>query len=377
MFQRLIQESIDKSLFKGKIIIILGARQTGKTTILKEYIKKYSDTPNVYFNCDEPDIRDLLTNRTSTELYSIIGSKKLIFIDEAQRIENIGITLKLLIDNYPDKQIIATGSSAFELSNKINEPLTGRKYEYCLFPFSIPEIEMQMGGIETNRLLEQFIIYGLYPDVVTKHDEARTILLNLTNGYMYKDIFQWQHIRKPELIDRLLKALALQIGSEVSYNELANLLGVRKETIASYLQLLEKTFVIFRIGCFSRNLRSELNKKQKFYFWDTGIRNAIIGNFSPLDLRTDTGHLWENFIIAERLKRNNYLQNQNKSYFWRTTQQQEIDYIEEADGNIFAFEVKWNTAKKYHFPKTFLNSYSGAKTDIITPENYKNFLRSF
>lgn len=374
MFQRLIQKLIDNSLFKGKIIVILGARQTGKTTLLKEYNKKYSDIPNIYLNCDEPDIRNLLTNRTSTELNSILGSKKLIFIDEAQRIENIGITLKLLIDNYPDKQIIATGSSAFELSNKINEPLTGRKYEYYLFPFSISEIKMQIGEIEANRLLEQFVIYGLYPDVVTKKDEARTILLNLTNGYMYKDIFQWQQIRKPELIDKLLKALALQIGSEVSYNELANLLGVSKDTIASYLQLLEKTFVIFRLGSFRRNLRSELNKKQKFYFWDTGIRNAIIGNFSPLDLRTDTGHLWKNFIIAERLKRNNYLQNYSKSYFWRTTQQQEIDYIEEIDGNLSAFEIKWNLAKKYHFSKTFTNSYSAAKTDIITPENYRDFL---
>lgn len=373
MIKRSLQSKIAQRLFKGKAVLILGARQVGKTTLLKTFLNEYRDEA-AYFNCDEPDIRQVLTNATSTELSRVIGKKRLLLIDEAQRVENIGLTLKLLVDNFPERQVIASGSSAFELANKINEPLTGRKFEFQLHPLSMHELMQHYGYIEARRMLEQSMIYGLYPEVVVNYQDARELLMNLAASYLYRDIFEWQQVRKPELLDKLLKALALQVGSQVSYNELATMLEVRKETIASYLQMLEKVFVIFRLGSYSRNLRNELTKKQKFYFWDTGVRNTLISNFQPLAMRTDAGALWENFIIAERMKRNGNALHYCNSFFWRTRQQQEIDYIEEYDGNLHAYEFKWNPKKKTRFPRTFLNAYPGSETAVITSENWTDFV---
>jgi uncharacterized protein len=374
MLKRKLEQLIDDKLFKGKAIILYGARQVGKTTLLQSYLAKYPDI-SVCYNCDDPVDREFLTNINSEKAKNIIYGKRLILIDEAQRVKNIGLSLKLIIDKYKDVQIIASGSSAFELSNEINEPLTGRKFEYLMYPFSISEIISEYGELEAQKKLENQIIYGMYPDIVINSSSVKESLLSLTNSYLYKDIFHWQQIRKPEVLDKLLKAIALQVGSEVSYSELAGLIGIKSDTVANYLQLLEKAYIIYRLGSFSRNLRNELKKAQKIYFWDTGVRNAIIGNFAPLDLRTDRGGLWENFLISERLKRNNNRSYFCNSFFWRTTQQQEIDYIEEYDGKLFAFEIKYSYLQKTRFPVTFLKNYKNIeKTEVITSENYLDFV---
>ena len=315
MILRKIQKNVEASFFKGKAVIIQGARQVGKTTLIKKIQRQYMEE-SIFINCDEPDLRMSLTNITSSELKEIIGNKKIVFIDEAQRVKNIGLTLKLFVDNFPDRQVVATGSSSIELSNEIVEPLTGRKYEFHLFPFSITELREKYSNVELERILEKRMILGMYPEIVTKPDEAQMLLKSLSSSYLYKDVLQYQDIRKPELLEKLLTALALQIGNEVSYNELGNLLGVNKQTVANYIQLLEKAFVLFRLSPFSRNLRTELSKLRKIYFFDTGIRNAVINNFNPMHMRQDVGQIWENFIISERIKRNSNIQRSVNSYFW-------------------------------------------------------------
>lgn len=363
---------IEKGLFKGKIAIIYGARQVGKTTMVKKIQKKYSENSS-YFNCDEPDIRDALTNKTSTEIKAFIGKKQLIIIDEAQRVENIGLTLKLIADNFTDIQIIATGSSSFDLSNKIAEPLTGRKTEYYLYPFSLEELRGAYSDLEIDRLLERRMIYGMYPEITRDEEDSEKKLKSLALSYAYKDILQYQYIKNPEVLEKLLKALALQIGCEVSYNELAGLVGVSKQTVENYVQLLEKAFIIFRLGPFSKNLRNELKKLRKIYFYDTGIRNALINNFNPFDLRTDVGNLWENFMISERIKYNNSRGIDANMYFWRTTQKQEIDYVEEKGNVLSAFEFKW---KKDSFkkPKSFLEAYAGSSIELVNKDSYNKFI---
>jgi hypothetical protein len=373
MIKREIQDSIETRLFKGKLIVIYGARQVGKTTLIKEIGKKYSDQ-EIYLNCDEPDIRQLLTDATSTKLKNIVGKKKLVLIDEAQRVKNVGITLKLFVDELKDVQVIATGSSSFELSNEINEPLTGRKFEYNLYPFSMRELNNEYGWLEINRLLEDRILFGMYPDVVLNPNDKKNLLKDLTRSYLFKDVLSYQGIRKPEILDKLLLALAAQIGSEVSYNELAGTVGIDKDTINKYLDILEKAFVIFRLHPFSRNIRTEITKMRKVYFYDTGVRNALISNFTALASRNDKGALLENFLISEKLKMNSYLNIDAKTYFWRTSQQQEIDYIEEKENNLFVYEFSWNVNKKKKIPLTFLKAYSTKESDMITTENYGKFL---
>ncbi len=372
MLKRFLQNRIEKSFFKGKAIIIYGARQVGKTTLINEIQKKYT-SDSLYLNCDEPDIRNELTEATSTSLKSIVRAKKLIFIDEAQRVKNIGVTLKLLVDNFPEKQIVATGSSSLDLSNEVVEPLTGRKYEFQLFPFSFSELSQKYSKLELKRILEKKIISGMYPEIEEKPDETEVLLKSLSSSYLYKDILQYQDIRRPELLEKLLTALALQIGSEVSYNELSSSLGVTKQTIANYIQLLEKCFVILRISHFSRNLRNELKKMRKIYFCDTGIRNALINNFNPFHLRADVGQLWENFMISERLKHNMNNGINCNIYFWRTHQQQEIDYLEERNGMLTGFEFKWKKGKT-RLPKLFLNTYPGSKIESINSQNFEDFI---
>ena len=373
MIKREIQDSIESRLFKGKLIVIYGARQTGKTTLIKVIGQKYSGQ-EIYLNCDEPDVRELLTDATSTKLKNVVGKKKLVLIDEAQRVINIGITLKLFADELKDVQVIATGSSAFELSNEISEPLTGRKFEYTLYPLSMRELSIEFGLLNTNRLLEERILYGMYPDVVLNPEEKKNLLKDLTRSYLFKDILNYQGIRKPEVLEKLVIALAAQIGSEVSYNELAGTIGIDKDTINKYLDILEKAFVIFRLHPFSRNVRTEITRMRKVYFYDTGIRNALVSNFNPLASRNDKGALWENFLISEKLKMNSSLNIDAKTFFWRTSQQQEIDYIEEIESSLFVYEFSWNVNKKKKIPLTFLKAYSAKESDIITTENYENFL---
>lgn len=372
MIKRQIQSNIEACFFKGKAVIIYGARQVGKTTLIKS-IQKNDYQNSLFINCDEPDYRAILTDISSTELKEIIGSKNVVFIDEAQRVKNIGLTLKLFVDNFPEKQVIATGSSSLDLSDEIVEPLTGRKYEFQLFPFALSELEEKYSFLEIQRILENRIIMGMYPEIVKKSDEAEILLKSLASSYLYKDVLQYQDIRKPELLEKLLTALALQIGSEVSYNELANLLGVSKQTVANYIQLLEKSFVIFHLSPFSRNLRNELTKLRKIYFYDTGIRNAVINNFNPMEMRQDIGQLWENFMISERLKQNAIIGRQANTYFWRTHQQQEIDYLEDARGKLKGFEFKWKTGK-YRIPKIFLKTYPGSEVQLISKNNFHEFI---
>ena len=371
LISRTIQKSVENSLFKGKIVIIYGARQVGKTTLVKLILRKYPENSG-YFNCDEPDIRNILTEKTSTEMKAFFGNKKLIVLDEAQRVKNIGLTLKLLADNFPKTQVVATGSSSFELSNQIAEPLTGRKYEYCLYPFSLEEIKNIYTDLETDRLLERMMVFGMYPDIMLAESDATKKLKELTGSYLYKDALRYQNIKNSEVLEKLLQALALQIGNEVSYNELSNLVGIDKNTAAAYIRILEQAFVIFRLNPFSRNLRSELKKLRKIYFYDLGVRNVLINNLNPLNLRQDAGALWENFMISERLKRNNNRGISARSYFWRTKQKQEIDYLEEVDGKLFGFEFKWKKDKA-RFPKPFLEAYPKSKVELINKNNYREF----
>ncbi|MBQ4507322.1 MAG: ATP-binding protein [Paludibacteraceae bacterium] len=373
MIGRVLQSVIEARMFRGKAIIIVGPRQVGKTTLLN-ILRSGSGHKVINWNCDEPDIRQRLTNPTSTQLRAEIGLADIIMIDEAQRVQNIGITLKLLTDNFPDKQIIVTGSSALDLADSINEPLTGRKYEYTLYPMSAEELTAHFGMQEERRMLGHRMIYGCYPDVVNNPGEAREILSNITSSYLYKDIFAFQDVRKPEIIEQLLQALALQIGSEVSFNELGRMLGLNSLTIQRYLDLLEKSYVIFHLRSFSRNVRAELKKSRKIYFYDNGIRNALIGDFKPLNLRQDTGALWENYVISERIKHNGYHQFYGKSYFWRTQQQQEIDYIEDIDGVLHAYEFKWNQERKARLAETFAKNYPEHTFTIVHPGNYMDFV---
>lgn len=374
MIKRKLEEVIANQLFKGKAIILVGPRQVGKTTLLREFIRR-SDKQVLSLNCDEPEAQTMLTNTNVAKLQTIIGNNELVIIDEAQKVDNIGLTLKLIVDNMPDVQVIATGSSAFELRNSLNEPLTGRKFEYQMYPVSCGEIMDTYGLIEERRTLENRLIYGSYPDIIMHPEEARRYLTELTQSYLYKDILSLDSLRKPRLLDKLLQALAFQVGSEISTNELARTLQTDGKTIDKYIDLLEKSYVIFRLGGLSRNLRTELKRAKKIYFYDNGVRNAIIQQFAPVNLRNDMGVLWENFFIAERMKRNHYYGLYCNRYFWRTTLQQEIDLVEESDGEMTAFEMKWNPAKKVLFSKSFTEAYNVKETITVTPDNYLEYLQ--
>ncbi|MDD3789628.1 MAG: ATP-binding protein [Petrimonas sp.] len=373
MIQRQLKNIIQSRLFQKKAIIIVGPRQVGKTTLLKEIVSS-SGKKTIYLNCDEPDMRERLESVTSVQLKALIGDAEIVSIDEAQRVKDIGITLKLIVDNLPEKQLLVTGSSALELSNSINEPLTGRKFEYRLFPFSFQELSDFSDLLTEQRLLEKRLIYGYYPDVVNNPGNEREILTNILSSYLYKDIFEFQDIRKPEIIEKLLQALALQIGSEVSFNELSQLLGIDNSTVQRYVYLLEKAFVIYHLRPFSRNVRNELKKSVKIYFYDNGIRNALITNYKPLKLRSDVGALWENFLITERYKRNSYRMDYANVHFWRTTQQQEIDYIEDRDDFLNCYEFKWNPEKKAKLSKTFSEAYPNSKLEVVNSKNYTSFI---
>ena len=368
-YERAVQPAVEAALFKGKVIVIYGARQVGKTTLCRAILRDHPENA-IYLNCDEPDIRSALTERTSTELRALIGSKTLVVIDEAQRVRNIGLTLKLLVDNFPGIQVIATGSSSFALSNEIVEPLTGRKVEFHLFPLSAAELLTQETAVESRRLLERRLRYGAYPGVITSDDPAATIL-EITNSYLYRDALEHQTIKNPDSLRRLVQALALQVGSEVSYSELGGLVGLDKNTIARYVDLLEKGFVIFHLPPLSRNLRKELGKLRKIYFYDLGVRNALINNFNPLELRQDVGALWENFFICERLKAN---QRRNVNlYFWRTYDRYELDYVEEEGGRLVGYECKWRE-KRWQPPGLFTQTYPGSDVHLVHRENYLEFL---
>ena len=374
--ERDLKVVLDSKIGKGKVLLLIGPRQVGKTTLLKNILTSISSEKKVQFwNCDESDVRQFLSEANSAKLKSFVGNSDFIVIDEAQRVKDIGLTIKLLHDSFPNVQLAVTGSSSLDLSNSINEPLTGRKFEYNLFPFSTNELVNHTSMLEEMRLLKNRLVYGFYPDVVNNPGEEKEILTNIVNSYLYKDVFEFQDIRKSSVIEKLVQALALQVGSEVSFNELGNLLGIDTVTVQRYVDLLEKAYVIFHIRSFSRNVRNELKKSIKIYFYDNGVRKSVISNFSPVELRSDIGTLWENFLISERIKNNTYHNKHAKYYFWRTTQKQEIDFIEEVDQNLFAYEFKYNPKKvNSKCPVTFSNNYPNVPFDVITSENYMDFV---
>jgi predicted AAA+ superfamily ATPase len=316
----------------------------------------------------------MLRAPTSTMLRNFAAGAKLVFIDEAQRIEGIGTVIKLFTDNIPDTQVIATGSSSFVLADKTAEPLTGRKYEFLLLPLLFNELVAETNVIEEKRNTEQRLIFGSYPEIVTNPADARELVRLLATSYLYRDIHMLDTINNAGLFERILKALALQIGSEVSYNELSRLLGADKNTIEKYLWVLEQAFVIFKLPSFGGNMRTEIRKGKKYYFYDNGIRNAAIGNFNPIATRTDVGALWENYVVSERVKRNIAAGSEAISYFWRTTQQQEIDYIEELNGKLYAYEIKWSPGAKHKFPQTFSANYETVEMKFINRANIEEFL---
>ena len=374
MISRLIEKQIIKQIHKGKAIVIFGPRQTGKTTLLNSISGKLEDNI-LRLDGDEPDVRNKLTDITSTQLKKLFGNHKIVMIDEAQLIKNIGLTIKLIVDKIKDVQVIATGSSSFELANEINEPLTGRKHEFMLFPLSTGEMINDQGERDETRLLEHRLIYGMYPEVVTNPGKEKEILKGLTGSYLYKDLFTFQDIRRSSVIQNLLELLALQVGSEVSVSEISRNLQIDSATVERYIRLLEQAFIIFRLRSFSRNARNELKKSRKIYFYDNGIRNAIIVNYNPPNIRQDKGALWENFLVSERQKYNHYNSVYNNIYFWRTTQQQEIDYIEESNGFLYAYEFKWMKNQKERVPKTFKSTYPESSFTCISKDNYIDFLQ--
>jgi len=372
MVSRILEKSIPDKLGKRKAILLLGPRQVGKTTLLNNLFAHQANV--LWLNGDEPDVQNLFADLTSTRLKAIIGNNQTVIIDEAQRIPQIGLRMKLITDQIPEVQLVATGSSAFELANHVNEPLTGRKWEFKMFPLSVQEMVNHHGLLEETRMLPHRLVYGYYPDIVNNPGNEKELLKQLSDSYLYKDVLLLDQIKRPDSLVKLLQALAFQVGSQVSFNELAKFCGLDAKTIEKYIGILEQAYIIFRIGSFSRNLRSELKKSRKIYFYDNGIRNALIANFSQIENRTDIGALWENFLVSERIKYLAYNQQWVNYWYWRTKDQQEIDFLEEADGKLTAYEFKWNPLAKSKIPNGFKQAYPDAAYHIVHRENFESFL---
>lgn len=373
MIERTLKDEVKAKLFKGKAIMIYGARQTGKTTLVKELIRSEGLDP-VYLTGDDDDDKALFEKVTLSRWTQILGSRKSVFIDEGQKIENLSRSVKLLVDNRDDVLVIITGSSSFKLKALLEEPLTGRKYEYKLFPLTYKELRDHYGYLEEKKSLELRLIYGSYPEVVTHPDEMKELLTLISDSYLYRDLFQYEGIRKPQVLEKLLRALALQLGSEVSINELSLLLGVSRTLVEAYIELLIDAYIIFPLTSFSTNQRNELKKSCKYYFWDNGIRNSILKNFTPFPQRDDTGALFENYMVSERMKKNVYSHSTASSFFWRTSDGMEVDYIETDGDKIKAVEFKLNPNKKSRVTAAFTNRYPNAEIETVTSDNYDAFL---
>ncbi|MFK7971660.1 MAG: ATP-binding protein [Bacteroidia bacterium] len=371
MFHRTLSEIVKQKVGRGKAIMIIGPRQVGKTTLIR---KELEGQNFIFFDGDDPQVRELLKQPNTEQIRDLIGQHSVVFVDEAQRIEGIGLTLKIIIDQFKEVQLWISGSSSFSLAHELNEPLTGRKWKYELLPISWEEYESHVGYLKAEQQLENRLIYGFYPDVLNHPGEEQEILKNLVESYLYKDILSYAEIRKPEVLGKLVRALALQVGNEVNYSELSQLIEIDKNTVKRYIDILEKGYVIFQLSSFSRNLRNEIKTNKKIYFYDNGIRNMVIGNFNELPIRQDKGALWENFLISERLKQNNYNLSLARSYFWRTRQQQEVDYVEDIAGKIHGYEFKWSPKKKVRLPKTFVEKYQATEA-LINRSNFREFVK--
>lgn len=371
LVKRSIEEQILESLIPGKVVVLLGPRRVGKTILLQQVIESL-DEPYLLLNGEDFAVVDLLYRRSAQNYKNLLGDKRVLLIDEAQKIPEIGKVLKLMIDEIEGLRVLVTGSSAFDIDKYTGEPLTGRKKTFNLFPLSEAEYNQIESLVSKNDNLRERLIYGNYPELVqikNKEDKA-DYLREIVNSYLLKDILTFENIRNSDKILNLLRLIAFQVGSEVSYQELGVQLGMSKNTIEKYLDLLSKVYVLHKLGGFSRNLRKEVTKSSKWYFYDNGLRNLIIANLNPIELRDDKGQLWENYVISERLKFQKYNRKIVNNYFWRTYDQQEIDWVEEREGNLFGYEFKWNPKKKVHPPTAWKNTYENAKFEIISPENY-------
>ena len=374
MIPRIQENNIRSFLFKGKAILLTGPRQVGKTTLIQQLLSSI-DKPTLWLSGDDPETRAQLNNISLSRIQALIGSNEIVVVDEAQRIKNAGLTLKLITDHLPKTQLIITGSSSIDLAAETQESLMGRKFGFSLFPISYTEMATYTGTLSEKSLLEHRLVYGYYPEIVLNEPQIAIRILNeLTEGLMYRDLLTLDTIKKPSLVVKLLQALALQLGNEVSYRELGQLIAADSETIEKYIDLLEKSFVLFRLPSLSRNRRNEIKRGKKIYFYDNGIRNSIIKNFNSLSLRNDKGALWENFLIVERLKQNAYLDKFSNYYFWRTFSQKEIDFIEERGGKLYAYEFKWNPNKRHKVPKTFQETYPNSEVTIIHRDNFQDFV---
>ena len=372
MINRIIAPEIAKRFFSKKAIIVTGPRQSGKTTLILKLIEPYKDQALIV-NGDDPVTEQLFGRPNTEQLRQIIGKNKILFIDEAQRIPNIGLTSKLIVDNFKEVQFILSGSSSFELMNQTQEPLTGRKWTFSLWPINWQEWQEYSGYLKAEQDLENRLVFGLYPEVLMNLTDQQTILQELTDSYLYKDILIYGNIQKPDIIQKLVQALAWQIGNEVSYAELSQMIGLDAKTVSNYIDVLEKAFILFRLPAFSKNLRNEIKTNRKIYFYDNGVRNAVIGQFQPLQNRQDTGALWENFLISERRKQLFYQKSATIQHFWRTKQQQEIDYVETRDGNVYGYEFKWNPKRTISFPITFTEAYNSINKGV-NRENFREFV---
>lgn len=373
---RLIQSILQDHLLPGKVLVLYGPRQVGKTTLARELLASIS-LRSRFVNADELVYREALSSQSRNILGDVLGDAELLVIDEAQRIPNIGLNLKIMVDSFPQVAILATGSASFELANRISEPLTGRSFTFTLYPLSYQEVGQYFGAIEARAQLERWMVWGGYPAILTTQDaRLRERLLNeLVGAYLYRDILEIDGVRKSAKIVDLLRLLAFQIGQEVSVNELAASLALNRQTVEKYLDLLEKVFVIYRIGGYSRNLRKEVTKNARYYFYDNGVRNSLIQNFNPLGLRNDVGQLWENYMMAERMKANQLYDRFVNRYFWRTYDQKEIDLVEEYGGELYGYEFKWQSEEiRKSVRKAFLEAYPGAKLTTVSRQNYEEFL---
>ncbi len=372
--QRFIQPQVEKRMVSGKVVVLLGPRQVGKTTLLKEILSKET-APYLFVSGEDRATQTWLGSQSIETLRQNTGSYQLLVVDEAQHVPQIGLNLKLIVDHLPHVRVLATGSSSFDISNQTGEPLVGRKWEFELYPISQLELSSTEAPFQTEELLPQRLIYGSYPEVITTVGlpDKRELLNNIVNGYLYKDLLMYEDIRKSKKIIEILSLLAFQIGNLVSVHEIGKAIGMNNRTVEKYLDLLEKVFVLKRLGGYSRNLRKEVNKGSKYYFWDNGIRNAIINNFNELNLRNDTGALWENYLVTERLKKQHYTKIFSNNYFWRTYDQKEVDFVEERDGQLFGYEFKWSKTNAKQ-PALWLETYPESTIETIHPGNYLPFI---